>query len=48
MLGEASTTEITVQKDAQGFQENKEAALQVEKLQVMQEKSLKLKVEEKL
>ncbi|MBX9744289.1 MAG: hypothetical protein K2X08_03650, partial [Chlamydiales bacterium] len=26
MLGEASTTEITVQHDAQGFQENKEAA----------------------
>lgn len=26
MLGEASTTEITVQQDAQGFQENKEAA----------------------
>ncbi len=26
MLGEASTTEITIQKDAQGFQENKEAA----------------------
>jgi DNA-damage-inducible protein D len=26
MLGEASTTEITIQQDAQGFQENKEAA----------------------
>ncbi|MFI5343812.1 MAG: Bro-N domain-containing protein [Chlamydiales bacterium] len=26
MLGEASTTEITVQQDAQGFQKNKEAA----------------------
>lgn len=26
MLGEASTTEIAVQQDTQGFQENKEAA----------------------
>lgn len=26
MLGEASTTEITIQQDAQGFRENKEAA----------------------
>lgn len=26
MLGEASTTEITIQQDAQGFQKNKEAA----------------------
>lgn len=26
MLGEASTTEIAVQQNAQGFQENKEAA----------------------
>ena len=26
MLGEASTTEIAVQKDAQGFRQNKKAA----------------------
>jgi DNA-damage-inducible protein D len=26
MLGEASTTEIAVQKDAQGFEENRDAA----------------------
>jgi hypothetical protein len=26
MLGEASTTEIAIQQDAQGFQENKDAA----------------------
>lgn len=40
MLGEASTTEIAVQQNAQGFQENKNAAHSGgEELQVMQGRS---------
>ena len=39
ILGETSTTKITKDKEAIGFNENKIAAKQVERLQAMQGKS---------
>lgn len=45
ILGETSTTKITKDKEAIGFNENKIAAKQVERLQAMQGKSQKKKQE---
>ena len=48
MLGEASTTEIAIQKNAQGFDENKKAAKEGESIAGSARKELEKKSKKKV